>query len=132
MKDKAKCEEIAMEFKVELSNNDIDDIVAIALEGGITYWCDEAKVVGNYLGEYASEQISKGGQLKLYDFEEEEYHLLTREKFIEGFKKYIANPTASDIFEYVDGKLKLDTCYVDADVADAIIQYAIFGEVVYG
>jgi hypothetical protein len=30
-----------------------------ALEGGINYWCDEAKVMGGYLGEYGSEQMQE-------------------------------------------------------------------------
>lgn len=68
MKNKNK-EIMNIELKVVVNDEDIDDIMAGALEGGINYWCDEAKVVGNYLGEYASEQISRGGQLKLHDFE---------------------------------------------------------------
>ena len=43
--------------------------MATALDGGITYWCNKAEVIGGYLGEYASDQISRGGKLKLYDYE---------------------------------------------------------------
>ena len=123
--------ELKIEFTVELTNNDIDDIMSTALEGGIVSWCDEARVVGCYLGEYASDQISRGGQLILNDYESEEEHMLTKEKFIEGFKKYLKQPHGSDILEYVDKKLRVDTCYIDADIADMIIQYALFGELVY-
>lgn len=42
-----------------LTDGDIDDIMCCALEGGITYWCDCAKVVGEYLGKYGHEQISE-------------------------------------------------------------------------
>ncbi len=55
--------ELNINYKVEFDNECIDDIMATALEGGITYWCDDAEVVGDYLGEYASEQISRGGTL---------------------------------------------------------------------
>ena len=123
--------DLKVEFTVELTDSDIDEIMCTALEGGITSWCDEAKVVGNYLGAYASDQISRGGYLLLNDYESEEQHLLTKEKFIEGFKKYLKAPHGSDILESVDKKLRVDTCYVDADIADMIIQYAIFEELVY-
>ena len=42
---------------VRVSNEDIDDIMVSALEGGINYWCRKAEVKGEYLGEYASDQI---------------------------------------------------------------------------
>ena len=38
-----------------------------ALEGGINYWCRRAKVVGEYLGEAAIDQISRGGSLILQE-----------------------------------------------------------------
>ena len=50
---------LKLELEVVVTQEDIDDIMAGALEGGINYWCGEAEVVGNYLGEYASEQISR-------------------------------------------------------------------------
>lgn len=50
---------------VTLTQQDIDDIMASALDGGICYWCRMAEVVGEYLGEYASDQISLGGSLIL-------------------------------------------------------------------
>lgn len=47
--------EIKAEIRVELTQEDIDDIMVGALEGGITYWCSEASPEGGeYLGEYAS------------------------------------------------------------------------------
>ena len=56
-------EEIKAEISVRISTEDIDDIVTTALEGGICYWCRRAEVKGKYLGEFASEQISRGGVL---------------------------------------------------------------------
>ena len=52
-----------------VTDQDIDDIMSAVLDGGITYWCCRAEVVGDYLGEYASEQISRGGTLRLHDSE---------------------------------------------------------------
>lgn len=131
MKNKNK-EIMNIELKVVVNDEDIDDIMAGALEGGINYWCDEAKVVGNYLGEYASEQISRGGQLKLHDFEQEEDYILDKEKFLKGLKMYLEKPHPYDILEEIDNKLIIDTCNTDATVCDMIIQYALFDDVIYG
>lgn len=123
---------LKVELEVVISQEDIDDIVAGALEGGINYWCDEAKAVGNYLGEYASEQISRGGQLLLHDFDGEETYTLDREKFIKGLKMYLEKPHPYDILEEIDNKLRIDCCNADATVCDMIIQYALFDDVIYG
>lgn len=64
-------------------------IICSALEGGINYWCDNIKVIGNYIGDYGHEQISRGGRLLLYDLEGEQELLLTKKKFLDGFMKYL-------------------------------------------
>lgn len=117
---------------VEVTNQDIDDIMATALEGGITYWCDRAVVVGDYYGEYASEQISRGGILLLNDFEEECVYELNKGILLMGLEHYLNDPDKPyDIIEDTTDEKRIDTCMVDGVVADMIIQYAIFGEVIY-
>ena len=39
---------LKLELEVVVTQEDIDDIMTGALEGGINYWCGEAEVVGNY------------------------------------------------------------------------------------
>ena len=132
---------IKVEMYVTVTDEDIDDIMSCALEGGINYWCDGIKVVGEYLGEYGSEQIARGGKLKVhleepFDDEDTETYELDKEKFLKGVEMYIKNPDKPyEIVCFdtdVDGDLTIDTCMVDADVADMIIQYALFGEIVFG
>lgn len=123
---------LKVELEVALTQEDIDDIMCGALEGGITYWCDEAKVVGDYLGEYGHEQIARGGQLLIHDMEEEETYTLDKEKFLKGIELWVKNPVGCNCLEQKDGKLVFDTCNADAVVCDAIIQYALFGDVIYG
>ena len=140
MTEKAKetAEILNVSMEVIVSNENIDDIMVCALEGGINYWCNEAEVVGKYLGEFGSEQISRGGVLKLYDSEEEKVYELTREKFMNGLRTYLSagNTGCLEIqrknYGLPTGKLLVDTCNVDAGVADAIIQYAVFNEIIYG
>lgn len=121
--------EVRAEIRVELTQEDIDDIMVGALEGGITYWCFKAEAVGDYLGKYASEQISRGGKLKLYDSENGEKYWLDLEKFLNGFKLWVEN--GGDQYGAVQGH-EVDCCNIDAGCADEIIQYALFGEVIYG
>ena len=115
---------------IKITNEDIDDIMCTALEGGITYWCDKADVVGEYLGEYASEQISRGGSLKLFPIGEEQTYTLNVNKLLKGIKQAIEENMYAD-YEWYNAK-EIDTCNVDAEVADTIVQFALFGEVIYG
>ena len=121
---------IKVDYVVKVTEQDIDDIVATALEGGINYWCCKAEVVGDYLGEYASEQISRGGELKLYDAEGDDVYTLTQEKLLKGIKLAIENMYYHEYDWYAANEL--DCCQIDAMVADAIIQCALFDDVIYG
>lgn len=115
---------VKIEMPIKITPGDIDDIMVTALEGGITYWCDKAEVVGQYLGEYASEQISHAGELKLYA--DGESYILNEAKLISGLKLYLSKNSEP----ICDGGI--DAGAIDAEAADCIIQYAIFGEIVYG
>ena len=120
---------VRLEIEVNLSEQDIDDIMVGALEGGINYWCGKAEVVGEYLGECGSEQIARGGTLLLHDAESNKKWELTREKFLNGFALWLAN--GGDEYHAVSGG-EVDCCNIDAGCADSIIQYALFGEEVFG
>lgn len=122
--------EIKIEKTIKVTQEDIDDIMCSALEGGITYWCCNAEVVGDYLGEYASEQISRGGTLKLYDAEDDEVYELTLDKLLKGIEIAVRDNCYSE-YEWINGN-EIDCCQVDAEVADCIVQYALFGDVIYG
>ena len=121
---------LTVKNEIKVTQEDIDDIMCAALEGGIGYWCYKAEVLGKYLGEFASEQISRGGTLKLYDSESGEKYWLDRDKLLKGIKLAYAGGYYAD-YGWCDGHL-LDCCQVDAEVADAIVQLALFDDVIYG
>ena len=133
--------DLKVEMTVRMTDEDIDDIMVGALEGGICYWCDRVEVNGDYLGECASEQISRGGQLKVYPeepYNDTEMFVLDKERFTAGVKKYIAMGHA-DCLEIErmknglpTGRILIDPCNVDAEAADCIVQLALFDEIVYG
>ena len=120
---------ISVVINFVVSDEDIDDIMSAALDGGVTYWCGRAEVVGEYLGEYASEQISRGGALKLYDIEGDGVFDLTLDKFLVGLRLWIENERA---FELTNDAGRLDIGQIDAAAADLIIQYALFNDIAYG
>lgn len=127
--------EICTKTTVYLTQQDIDDIMVSAFEGGINYWCWRVVVQGDYLGEYASDQISRGGKLAVWldePFEDDKTcYLLDRDKFLAGFKLWLEKGGDSyDAIDYSDGSV--DCGQIDATCADEIVQYALFGEVVFG
>ncbi len=127
--------EILVQIRAALTQQDIDDIMVSALEGGINYWCRRVVVQGDYLGEYASEQISRGGKLAVWldePFEDNKTcYILDRDKFLSGFKLWLENAHANcDVVDNVDGSV--DCGQIDAICADEIIQHALFGDLVFG
>lgn len=121
---------VHIEMDVNLTQQDIDDIMVSALEGGITYWCGCAKVVGEMLGNYASEQISRGGALILHDTESSDKWELNLEKFLNGVKRWLQNN--EDRYGAVASDGTFDPGEVDAEMSDLIVQYALFGKPVFG
>lgn len=120
---------VEIKMNVKLTEEDIDDIMCAALEGGISYWCRKAEVVGEYLGEYASEQISRGGTLRLYDSEDDEVYELTLENLLHGFELWVIG--GYDTYGSVSNG-EVDTMEIDAEKADQIVQLALFDEIIYG
>ena len=118
---------IPVERTVSLSVEDIDNIMTTALVGGINYWCGAAEVVGDCIGKYASEQIARGGTLVLHDAESNDKWELNREKLLKGFKRWFDDDGA----QFAPNG-QIDWTSFDANDADCIIQYALFGEIVFG
>lgn len=121
---------IKPKIEIKITDEDIDDIMSAALEGGVNYWCYRVDVVGgNYLGEWAHEQISRGGRLRLFDAESDDTWILSRKKFLEGFRRWVEKGYDSNGACSSNG---VDCCLIDAGDADVIVQLAIFGDVVFG
>lgn len=96
-----KMDDIILKITAEIviTQEDVDDIMSTALDSStLQCWCSEVNVVGRYLGEYASEQISRGGELELYEIEEETYRSLTLENFKTGLIKYFSE-------DYMDSRI---------------------------
>lgn len=127
-----KKHEITAEIKATLTTEDIDDIMVAALEGGINYWAGEAEVIEEKrVADWGHEQIARGGVLVIHDLEDhDEKWELTLEKFLKGFKLWIEN--GGDEYGAVQKNGRVDCGQIDAACADEIVQYGLFGEIVFG
>jgi len=107
------------------------DIITTAIEGGIGYWAclnndkPEFDEMNMPLSEKVAEILWRGGSVEFfdtdYDYDDAEKWELTLDKVVKGLIKFME--TDSKTFELND---------LDALNCDKIIQYGLFGELVYG
>ena len=128
---------VKAEITVTLTPADIEDILVTALEGGIGYWaCLDSRSL-TFLEAPEDEPVSStatkimlnGGMLTFIDVDDHSVEwLLSMDKLLKGVKMYLETYTGIAAIE--DGLI--DTSMIDSDAADAIIQFALFDELVYG
>lgn len=122
--------ELKFDFTVTISEEDVNDILCTALEGGINYWAVKAIPEPEYKDEIPSVAFSKGSNLKIVS-DEGDVYTMTQEGFKNSIERY-AKEYDSSILPITPDGVHLDTCNIDAEAADIIIQLAIFNEIVYG
>lgn len=114
----------------EYTDQDMEDIVVTALEGGIGYWAclDNTGEVWDRMpedlatSEYAWRILKEDGELHFLDEEDDDAeYFLSLPCLMNGIRKAITG-----------GQWDGDMDTVDAEVADAIFQYAIFDDIIYG
>ena len=126
MTDKKQVNNLTIQINVEITDEDIDDIMCAALEGGVNYWCREAEVLDEYLGEYGHEQIARGGRLKFWLIEPFNdrntwAYTLDKTKLLKGIRQYLEDPEKP--YNILEPKYEKDKY--------GNIQYALFGEIVF-
>lgn len=123
---------------LKLTEEDLDDILCSCFEGGCSYWCcidntapdwkrskGELYQNGNdypTIEEIMLQMLKTDKPIRLIDQEEDVSVYLTMESFLKGIAMSVENG-------FWSGEEIMD---VDGIVGDAIIQYAVFGEQVYG
>lgn len=119
-----------IDVPLAITENMVESVLVGAFEGGSNYWVGvnntgeiwERKPQGEPLATWATKLVLDGETVELYDREDEDevFHL-TLEGIMNGFKLNAINrPWDSDIEEG------------DATTADCILQYALFGKIVFG
>jgi len=114
---------------IDLTSEQINDLMVTALEGGINYWCGgicfkDGSLLPEQEYNYLSEVISLGGTLILEDLESDDTWELTKEKFLKGLEKTLELGNYNSVQELFDNH--------DAETVDVLIQYALFDEIVFG
>lgn len=129
---------ISLNFDLYLTKEEIDNILSAVLdEGTAEYTAQVETAEEEFLGDYITEQISLNGALIFHldesvDNTDQTEYTLTKEKFLKGLKQYITeNENGANILAFDNGQLIVDTSTVDAGIADAILQYALFDEIVF-
>lgn len=123
---------------IKFTEEDLNDILCSCFEGGCSYWCcidntttewDKAREKLHLNGntdptteDIMLQMLVDGKPIRLIDQEEDKVYSLYMMRFTKGIKMSIENGfwNGNDIWD------------VDGLVGDAIIQYAVFGEQVYG
>lgn len=119
-------------IKKPLTEKDIENIIVTAFEGGSNYWMGLDNSTDNWknkpkgvpLSQWATKLLLEESYVKLYDIEQSEDDsnwVITLEKIIKGYEmNCIERPHDCDLEQG------------DAGTADCILQYALFGKVVFG
>jgi len=120
--------------KLEISEEQMADLLVCAFEGGINYWCGKIEITAfpektkpedDFSNMLASDIVPKGGTIALHDAEDpDEIYWLNREKMLKGISLGMDWGNFATVEELMDGH--------DAETADVIVQYAIFGEITFG
>jgi len=112
----------------KITADDIDNIITNSLEGGSTFWLGinntgpiwEAKPKGVPISTWVTKNILDGKEIEFYDIEDEdEKFILNLEKLMKGIELKLQ-------------RSKYDIYDMDGGDCDDILQYAFFGEIVYG
>ena len=110
-------------IEIEVDVDFLDCVMVTALEGGINYWADDVIYPENEECNRmrASDIVaSTEHSIVIVDCEGDP-HNLNREKLLKGLSMYAK-----------EHGLTTDAGQIDATAADLIIQFALFGEIVYG
>ena len=136
--------EITAKIIVEITDEQLKEVLCTIFESGIS-WLSEYDVNKESTNkcEFSYENAAfEDGELTIYvdePFEDdengngiEEYYL-TKEKLLKGIKMYIEDTDVPyNILCKEDGKTVLDLYNIDGDVADIVLQYALFDDYIYG
>lgn len=125
-----KTYKIPVTIVLQITEEDIEDIVDTALDCGIFYWCERAKYTSDPCGDTDGKHLINGGTILFYDNEDGSESELTLDKLLDGINKWVVN--GYDRYHAVQSDGTLDTCEIDAEMADIIIQLALFGDIIYG
>ncbi len=107
---------LTLTLNLNITKEQIDEIIDTA-GYGIGYWAKVAIIDDDYYQVVCEDGVR---------------YILTNDAICTGINQYITNGNMPyNIMEFDGNNINLDTTMVDSVVADMIIQYACFGEIIY-
>ena len=105
-------------IEVRVSDQDLEDILSLALEVGIAHWCRQYDRTGKF-------------GITLYNAESDDKWSFDKRDLLRGIEQYITSENQWSILNADKNGVYVDTAMVDAYVADVIIQYACMGKIIF-
>ena len=129
-------------IEVELSVQDMMDLLCTAFEGGVNYWVasilgiggDTSKLPdGRTKVEHEYEWLAVGGTLEVTISGEDKTVLYLTQDFLQkGLQEWISRKPVQVYYDGARRDTALDLSIIDAGDADEIVQFALFGNLVFG
>jgi len=131
---------VIVQIPVELDDEFFDDIICTMFEGGSNYWIGKTQIIhpdgekpkGMPVSAWIASAINKDGMIKILPQDDNVTVVLNKKRLVFGLKEWITKCPDKVSLINENGKNCIDAGNVDADDADAILQYALFEELVFG
>lgn len=128
----------AINIELQVTDENLCSIVVTAIESGISYWARSMEYAHGCATSEPDEWYAEfrhawwvpcGNALAFRLDDEDRWVRLDREGLLRGLRMWIMRHKATGAVQ-PDGTI--ETGWIDAGDADCIVQYAVFGELVYG
>lgn len=118
-------EEMTVNIPFRITEQFMADVLCTCFEGGSNYWIEDVtNLSNNPKSQYFSESFAKGDKLSI--LVEDLIYELSHQRFVKGFRLYVKHCIENKLPVYTD------PCDIDGEIADMILQFALFSELVYG
>lgn len=107
---------IPVTYQVVIEDEQLDDVIETALYGGYEWFRDATSDENGSGWTILAEDPEQGGFKRMH---------ITRQELAERMAQWY-------VFDQVQSSLSEFMCYVDVNVADSLLQQAVYGEVHFG
>lgn len=116
-----------------IKDKDVETVLKNA-EDTCRYWCDKIVLDPEKLfyNETNAARIINGGSVSFHNKKNGRSYTLTKGRLIRGFTNYIKRPVYGEILNMESNPVSINIDLITEEIADAIIQNALFGQILYG
>lgn len=119
-------------INLAIKDKDVEAVLK-GSESGCSYWCDKITLDPEKLfyNETLAARIINGGPVIFHSKENGRSYDLTIGRVIRGITNYIKKPIYGTILSAEAGSITINSNLITDKIADAVIQNALFGQVLY-